>query len=61
MLMQPEVSVQIKPNENGIIIEISDNGKGFDLDTTDLGKRNCKHAKTNQEETRAFSKSNRNY
>jgi signal transduction histidine kinase len=32
-----EVSVQVKPNENGIIIEISDNGKGFDIDTIDLG------------------------
>jgi len=32
-----EVSVQVKPNENGITIDISDNGKGFDLDTTDLG------------------------
>ena len=32
-----EVSVQVKPNENGITIEISDNGKGFDLDTIDLG------------------------
>lgn len=32
-----EVSVQVKPNKNGIIIEILDNGKGFDLDTTDLG------------------------
>jgi len=32
-----EVSVQVKPNENGIIIDISDNGKGFDLDTIDLG------------------------
>ena len=32
-----EVSVQVKPNEKGIIIEISDNGKGFDIDTIDLG------------------------
>ena len=32
-----EVSVQVKPNENGITIDISDNGKGFDLDTIDLG------------------------
>lgn len=32
-----EVSVQVKPNQNGITIEISDNGKGFDLDTIDLG------------------------
>ena len=33
-----EVSVQMKPNKkNGIIIEILDNGKGFDLDTIDLG------------------------
>ena len=32
-----EVSVQVKPNENGITIDISDNGKGFDLDKTDLG------------------------
>ncbi len=32
-----EVSVQVKPNENGITIEISDNGKGFDIDTIDLG------------------------
>lgn len=32
-----EVLVQVKPNENGIIIKISDNGKGFDLDTIDLG------------------------
>lgn len=32
-----EVSVQVKPNKNGIIIEILDNGKGFDLDTIDLG------------------------
>ncbi|MCK6609316.1 MAG: ATP-binding protein, partial [Flavobacterium sp.] len=32
-----EVSVQVKPNVNGITIEISDNGKGFDLDTIDLG------------------------
>ncbi len=32
-----EISVQVQPNENGIIIEISDNGKGFDLDTIDLG------------------------
>ncbi len=32
-----EILVQVKPNENGIIIEILDNGKGFDLDTIDLG------------------------
>ena len=32
-----EVSVQVKPNENGITIDISDNGKGFDFDTIDLG------------------------
>ena len=32
-----EVSVQVKPNENGITIDISDNGKGFDLNTIDLG------------------------
>lgn len=32
-----KVSVKVKPNENGITIEISDNGKGFDLDTVDLG------------------------
>jgi len=32
-----EVSVQVKPNENGITIEISDNGKGFDIDIIDLG------------------------
>ena len=32
-----KVSVKVKPNENGIIIKISDNGKGFDLDTIDLG------------------------
>ncbi|MFI0426687.1 MAG: tetratricopeptide repeat protein [Flavobacterium sp.] len=32
-----EVSIQVQPIENGITIEISDNGKGFDLDTIDLG------------------------
>lgn len=32
-----EVSVQVQPKENGITIDISDNGKGFDLDTIDLG------------------------
>lgn len=32
-----EVSVQVQPNENGIVIDISDNGKGFDLNTIDLG------------------------
>ena len=32
-----EVSVQVKPNENGIVIDISDNGKGFDLETIDFG------------------------
>lgn len=32
-----EILVQVQPNENGIIIEILDNGKGFDLDTIDLG------------------------
>ena len=32
-----EVSVQVQPNENGIVIDVSDNGKGFDLDTIDLG------------------------
>ena len=32
-----EVSVQVQPKENGIVIDISDNGKGFDLETIDLG------------------------
>ncbi|MCW1147357.1 tetratricopeptide repeat protein [Flavobacterium lacisediminis] len=32
-----EVSVQVQPNENGIVIDISDNGKGFDLETIDFG------------------------
>lgn len=32
-----EVSIQVQPNENGIAIDISDNGKGFDLETIDLG------------------------
>ena len=32
-----EVSIQVQPIENGITIGISDNGKGFDLDTIDLG------------------------
>lgn len=32
-----EVSVQVQPKENGIKIDISDNGKGFDLDKIDLG------------------------
>jgi signal transduction histidine kinase len=32
-----EVSVQVQPKENGIVIDISDNGKGFDLETIDFG------------------------
>ncbi len=32
-----EVSIQVQPNKNGIAIDISDNGKGFDLETIDLG------------------------
>ena len=32
-----EISVQVHPHKNGIIIEISDNGKGFDINTIDLG------------------------
>jgi signal transduction histidine kinase len=32
-----EVLVQVQPNNDGITIVISDNGKGFDIDAIDLG------------------------
>jgi len=32
-----EVSVQVKPIKSGITIEISDNGKGFDMEAIDFG------------------------
>ncbi len=31
------ISIQVQPNKSGITVEITDNGKGFDLDGIDLG------------------------